>query len=532
MYSDLVKLYAVIALSLLLVGGCSHGDGAAPPTPYASVAASAAAPTATAPERRPGDNVRVTWVPAEAPLFTGDEPAYPFADTRPDINTARLEWQLYSAAVGDPRQRLLYDTHRQLLAPQWSADGARVSVRYGSKATAAPNGPNIVAGLLSFDPSDWSAPLADISVQAGGLLASQASWSPDGRKAVLTRATSFPTPGTIQPGEGYSPPTETVLVDVLTRSALKLQGVNANASPLSDGGWSPDGRFLVMYLAQPGNRPTAAIPSGDFYLVPTTNGSARRITSGTFLYPAWSPGPPYTVAFVSESGSLRLLDPVSGVVRSATPDSTFSATQRLIWWPDGRHIQAANRVVDVTTGKLVTYPPVFPYASVFAISPDGRYMLTADDPASDWKGVCPSISPPENHVYLYDRTVDQTSVIKDCDGRFFGLFDWLADSRHAVMRQFPCAACDGFGLSLVLKDIDSGRETPLTSGFEFGAWPVLSPDGGKVLVTGDRLRVYSETGALLQQIDPPDGFSVTAAAWAPDGERFVYLVSPTGVGGN
>ena len=523
-----MKLYLLLALGALLsAAACGgeerRGDSTAP-----------ADATGRDTERVSlTEGFSITWTAGPAPLFDGQEAPAPWADAYPDVPRENLMWRLYAADLSNAAPAAFYSTQRRLAAPLWSDDGTRLSIRYASKSAVAPNGPNIIAGILSFDASDLLSAPKDVAAQIGGLQVTGFSPSPDGRKLLLTRATSIPKPGDFLPDQGYSPPTETTLVDILTRSASKLEGVNGNASPISGNAWSPDGRYMLMYVSQPGSRPLTTPPTVDYYLVPTSNGRAVKFSSaGGFLSAAWSPSRPYKAVFVSDNGALGLLDPASGSVRKLTPDGTFAERKHPNWWSDGVHVQIGNKVVDVTTAEVTSYPPSTSDGGVFAISPDRRYMLTADNPLSETQGVCPSVSPPENHVYLYDKANDETSLVKDCDGRYFGLFDWLADGRHAVMRGFPCAACDGFPVSLVLKDIDTGRETPLTGGFEFSARPVLSPDDRKVLATGDSLRIYDEDGRLLRQIEPPPGFSVTAAAWAHDGRRFVYLVGPTDVGGN
>ena len=137
----------------------------------------------------------------------------------------------------------------------------------------------------------------------------------------------------------------------------------------------------------------------------------------------------------------------------------------------------------------------------------------------------------QNRVYLFDQATGVASLLKDCDGRSFIRFYWLADNRHVVMSGADIYCCHGGNQLVVLKDVLTGVETPLTHGYEGGVWVVVSPDSQKVIVTGDRLRVYAADGALLSETDPPAGFSVTAAAWAPDSRRFSFVAGPTGVWG-
>ncbi len=514
------------ALLALLLAGCSGEDGLTGTGPSTPVSAS---PTPIAEDPR---DILITWTPAEAPLFTAEEQIFPSADFYPNVPRERLVWRLYQASVAGGEPVLMYEGQRWLFDSVWAPDGRSLRVRYSAAAAVPPNGPNIVAGILTFNPDDSGSTPGEAAVQAGGLSAVSFAPSPDGRTIMLARATAIPTPADLAaagPGQGFHPPMEVTRVDVLSKSSFRLGGFQGTAWPLSEGGWSPDSRFFLAFASQTGivTSPT----SGDFYSVPVSSGRARYVASGTSLRTAWSSTQPSRLAYVDDAGALWLFDAGTGGNKRLSADGTFDQGTEPRWWRDGRNVQITNRVVDVTTGETATYPTNQPGA-FYPISPDGRYMLTADDPTSDDAGRCPSISPPDNHVYLYDRTANQSRLLKDCDGRFLYFFDWLADSRHAVMRQSPCAACDGFAVGLLLKDVLQGGEVQLTSGLEFGAWPILSPDGLMVLVTGDKLRIYTEDGALRRAIDVPEGFSVTSAAWSPDGKRFAYVVGPKGVGGN
>ncbi|MPZ49705.1 MAG: hypothetical protein GEU75_10510 [Dehalococcoidia bacterium] len=184
-------------------------------------------------------------------------------------------------------------------------------------------------------------------------------------------------------------------------------------------------------------------------------------------------------------------------------------------------MQVANQLVDISSGSVTTYPLTAMGSFVFAISPDERHMITME--------TCDGPQP-DSRVYIYDRSVDETRLLKDCDGRYAYSFDWLADSRHVLMA-ITDNASESPNRAIVLKDVETGDETPLTDGIEFSAGAIPSPDRQLVLVTGDSLHLYDSSGLLLQQVEPPTGFSVIAAAWSPDGQRFAYLIGPTGVWG-
>ena len=66
-----------------------------------------------------------------------------------------------------------------------------------------------------------------------------------------------------------------------------------------------------------------------------------------------------------------------------------------------------------------------------------------------------------------------------------------------------------------------------TDGQEAGAEFAVSPDGNRVLITGNTLRMYDAKGWLLREIQPPEGASVLQAAWSKDGRSFAYTTGPS-----
>ncbi len=298
--------------------------------------------------------------------------------------------------------------------------------------------------------------------------------------------------------------------------------------------WSPDGAYVVISVIE--EEPGGGRVPVPVFAVPTAGGTARKITDASVFLAAWSPGDTHSLAYVSEDGALWLFDADSGVNRRLTADGSFVHGATPSFHDDGR-IQIGNQLIDPETGDATVYHlNVSPDdAFTLTISPDGAYAVAADTFGQNTVGdipACeanPSASSPQNHVFLYDLAADATTLLKDCDGRNFIFFSWLNDNRHLTMTGAECFACESPNRSIVLKDIETGAEVPLTDGYEFDANALVSPDGQKVLVTGDSLRIYDANGRLLRQIDPPDGFSVTGAAWAPDSDGFTYVIGPTGL---
>ena len=472
---------------------------------------------------RPAPGVQVTWVPTEAPLFTGEEKVPP----------GGVRWQLLSGRIGGPA-RLLYDTPRRLLGPAWSADGSRLSIRFASQSIIPPNGPNIVAGVLSFDVASPQARPAEVAVQVGGLQIVGFQPSPDGRTTVVVAVTSaVPRPGDIPPGMGLRPDTDIILLDVQTKSARRLTGLPGRVSPATSSTWSPDGRFFLAYSD---SGPAIVAPdgprAGDFYAVPVTDGPARLVTTAVSIRGAWSPNRPYRLAYVDDQRALWLFDTATGQSRQLMPGDWPAEARTDPAWVGPDLIQLNERVVDIRSGAVTAYPQPA-YTDLPAVSPDGRY-LAAVERTNDYSsppGLCPWSGITENRVYLYDHSTGATTLLKDCDGRALIWPQWLGDSRHAVLAFAECYQCGPEKTGFVLMDVATGQETPLTNGLEAQAWAIPSPDGRKLLVTGERLRVYDSEGRLLQDMQPPEGFKVVGAAWAPDSRRYAYVVAPTSVHG-
>jgi WD40 repeat protein len=116
-------------------------------------------------------------------------------------------------------------------------------------------------------------------------------------------------------------------------------------------------------------------------------------------------------------------------------------------------------------------------------------------------------------------------VLVDCDHGFFANPHWLTGER-LLLSGPSCWGCETDAVRFSIADLRTGRIQDLNPAPERGAAFAVSPDGSRLLISGDRLRLYSRDGALLRTIEAPPGFSVLGVAWSPDGSRFAYVVGP------
>jgi hypothetical protein len=127
--------------------------------------------------------------------------------------------------------------------------------------------------------------------------------------------------------------------------------------------FGPDG-FRVAYLSG-----TSALR------VATGQGSGDRQLAGdaASVAPAWRPGHPYQLAYVSAAGRVLVRDADSGAVIWSKP--LPNGGRRLQWSSDGRRLLAVSRLSALVydeAGRLMMRSPA--NAADVALSPDGRSL--------------------------------------------------------------------------------------------------------------------------------------------------------------
>jgi dipeptidyl aminopeptidase/acylaminoacyl peptidase len=144
----------------------------------------------------------------------------------------------------------------------------------------------------------------------------------------------------------------------------------AAAAAVRDARWSPDG-YRIAYRRARG----LAVVAGD--------GTGPRVLSASVrpVAPAWRPGEPHTLAWVSARGNLEVRDVDTGRVVWRPPGSV-GAVRELLWSADGRRLLARGPhrlvVLDVHANRVrrVALPHATTVTSA-AWAPRGRRVAVA-----------------------------------------------------------------------------------------------------------------------------------------------------------
>jgi hypothetical protein len=165
------------------------------------------------------------------------------------------------------------------------------------------------------------------------------------------------------------------------------------------------------------------------------------------------------------------------------------------------------------------------------VSPEGKWTVAASNFVP-----CGGPARATSRVYLPNETkaVELGSgrvvpLIGCADGLYVGTQRWLAPDT-VLLAASTCMSPECGPqppIALILASLPEAGLRYLTSeGGENLAGYAVSPDGGRVLVGGQALRLYTAGGDLLRTIAPPEGTYVTGLSWAPDGITYAYVVGP------
>jgi hypothetical protein len=441
----------------------------------------------------PGTVYQVTWVTADAPAVVDvPDTAAPLAD----VVEGEAIWRLYVVQGESAEPRLLRESERWLQRVVWQPDGDTVTLTYFTSA----EGLGYVRGYMKLDVTSTST-MWDFRRDA------QPSLYPDPQMArFLVDDRSGPRSGPFQPAV-YS-------VTEPDGQTLRLQGFDGEAQE----GWSPDGRYFVA-TGYPGPNLTPQEQARDLYLLEPGRDTIvllGRAPQGFSLQVGWSPDSA-RLAF-TQGTDLIIFDVESHDRTSLSLGVEVGGFPT--WTEDGRYISIGDGVVDVAS-RSVVLEPTGESTVAAEVAPGGSHLVRTTDIFSRCQS--PSIQQ-GNLTLLTDLASGRETTLFDCEDGVHTQLRWLGEERLIAFSP-DCYGCEPrrFWIKLVTIPV---TVRDLTEGRENGASFAVSPDGSRILVGGDKLRVYSSTGELLREIVPPPGTAVTGLAWSRDGFNFTYVVGP------
>jgi hypothetical protein len=481
---------------VLLLSACSLLDGTdATPTPQppdnrAPPPLGTPAPTPLPPQ--PGGTISITWKQV-SPQIHENELNRPFEDlvktnAAPGANDL---WRLYTV-TGDAAPRLELETRRWLFDAPWVDNGEALLLSYATRYQPGER----TQGGPRRDPDSWGrgalkltpgapAPQWDLRLPGSPSATPGSDFAivPDGDAVLLLRSD-----GTLWAGTGA--------------------GFSSAAAP------SPDGRRLVLTGRDQFE------PDGDRernFIAASLGNEAVFAGYGDFR--VWSPDSS-RLALV-RSNEVSLFTPATGDSRTFAINTHESPNWPTVWSPDGRYLAVRDGLIDVDAGRVVSQPTGRELIDA-AFSPDGRWLALTLEFNQGTRTTCdgPGL---RNQTLLIDVAAGTERALFDCN-RFWAGIEWV-DSERFLAYTHSCWSCEGKS-QLFLVAIADASAQPLNR--ELGFWIDydVSPDGSRVLVTGDQLRLCTASGTLLRSIPVEDGYAVTAVEWSPDGQSFAYIVGP------
>ncbi len=504
------------------------------------------------------EHVPVRWAPVPD-IFDFDaatEVENPFAGTFGGEESP--VWRVYIAEAGEPEHELLA-TRRWVRGFSWDEDGLKLQAQTQRRlpstlgtVTALWEVTSTVdtrTGLLqdTFDPLPHSGCTNCERGPLGGAAPGVAMGQNPGGDKLLVHV--FYNQGIADPSRPPFLLREAYVVDVDGRSR-RLEGLRAigEAEGLPDLGgfeWLPGGDMLL------GSSGYERGVHEDRYFIPLESGAAVFLRESLGMtwraegrdrveprdprvvfayYDAAGPQGPgnYLGLYNTQTGEawqLGTAPPASRLNSSLPPSIAF------LWPPESERFMAgmepSSILIDPGNGarELGTISGLVPpYAPPEVSSPSGRYTAYFEtrEPGTPRDPSCAGLP---YRLNLRDERNSETRVLLQCDTDVAGTLTWLSD-KHLIAGIYNCSQCGPTESRVLLIDIDSGRWSSLTEGLEPRASAEPAPDGLKVAVLGDTLRVYDNLGRLIRDYGPaPAGMAYGGAIWSPDSETIVYYVA-------
>lgn len=408
-----------------------------------------------------------------------------------------LHQSIYVQNIYDDRRSLLIDTGRDDYAPTWSPNGDRIAFLHTGSAPQTFE--VIVVNRRTPAQQRRIATVCDASDAFHG--APSLSWSPDGRSLVTTDCEKNGNPGL-------------TVISVETGALGHLTAPPARTVD-DQAVYSPDGAQIAF-------RRSEGDASDDIYLIPSTGGTARKITtqSNPIDGLAWSADGRriiFSSAHATSQGSIWSLSIDGGEPVAVTTPLTHTSSPAVS--PAGHRMAYVNSPNNVSIWKLSltglheSQPFIasnfFDSSAVY--SPDGTQVAFRSDRSGS------------NEIWLSRSDGSEPRRITHFGGPMTGSPSWSPDGKSLAFDSRVRGHADIYVASLVNGDVR--RITTTTDSDTDNVVPNWSADGTAIYFSSDRtgswqIWRHGIADGVETQITTHGGFNATESA---DGKYLVYV---------
>lgn len=271
--------------------------------------------------------------------------------------------------------------------------------------------------------------------------------------------------------------------------------------------FSPDGRWIAYWVGPPGLAPRAD-RAYKVFVVPSGGGSPRQIRPdfASCTYPIWSPDS-RSLLFTARPDSVRnTLDATDWFVASVEGEQVTNTTACQLFHRESVLPEAQYGIPGDWKGNFVYFSaPAVEGSSIWRTEIDAKSHKILRKPVRVTSGAGIEMLPYAlNRRVVFARQALNANIwgipVLPNEGKVAG--DPKRWTTHPAIDIFPSLSGDGSRLlfqsnrsghhNLWTLDTASGKESPVTASPEDQLWPVISPDGSKVVWSEQRIRGFEQ----------------------------------------
>ena len=294
--------------------------------------------------------------------------------------------------------------------------------------------------------------------------------------------------------------------------------------------WSPDGKKIVVSSEYSSVHTAHTIPSSSLWIIDVETSEKRKLeTRGDAIFPQWSPNGDRIAFWFVKDGKLGDIAtiPVEGgepVVVAPSDASDWNP----VWAPDGKHLYFVSdrngnmsmwRIqIDEKTGKTLSSAELIPtpskYSRHIAFSRSGRRLAyVRNENKSNLQSL--AFDPDKEEVSETPNWITRGNIE-------ISMPDLSPDGENFVLRVPNLIQED-----LVIYGRDGTRKRFLTKNRFNERSPRWSPDGKTIYFHSNQTGKYqiwsiNPDGTNLKQISFSNGLGATNAVISPDGSKLIY----------